>query len=160
MDHRSAMVVPGKSGKANYSDDWFTPPTIVQKLGHFDLDPCAGPMSHAIRNIRKPECGLAAVWDGRVWMNPPYSNIHDWLVKFIRHANGITLVNARPETVWFQNLVKGADGVLWIKGRVEFLMPEGPTKHPTVGSVLVAYGTANLEALKSSGIAGLVMALA
>src|ERR1035438_10355266 len=63
----------------DYSDEFYTPDPIVDALGAFDLDPCAGPKSHAKRNVRKPECGLTMDWSGRVWMNPPYWRIHDWL---------------------------------------------------------------------------------
>lgn len=27
----------------NYSDEWYTPPEIIEALGEFDLDPCAAP---------------------------------------------------------------------------------------------------------------------
>jgi phage N-6-adenine-methyltransferase len=158
MSIRSAVAFPGKSGKTNYSDEWYTPPRIVSALGPFDLDPSAGPMNHAARNIRHPEeCGLAVEWSGRVWLNPPYSNVHLWLAKFAEHGDGITLVNARPETQWFQRLVANAAAVHWLRGRIQFDMPEGPSKHPTVGSVLVAYGERNAAALLSSGLPGVVM---
>jgi hypothetical protein len=158
MSIRSSVAVPGKSGKCNYSDEWYTPTRIVSALGPFDLDPSAGPMSHAARNIRAPmECGLSQDWAGRVWLNPPYSNVHEWLVKFIQHGDGIALVNARPETQWFQELAGKASAVLWLKGRIQFDMPEGPSKHPTVGSVLVAYGERNASALLSCGLPGVFM---
>lgn len=158
MSIRSSVVVPGKSGRANYSDEWYTPTRIVSALGPFDLDPCAGPMNHAKRNIRHPEaCGLAAEWSGRVWLNPPYSNVPEWLAKFMAHGNGVALVNARPETRWFQRLVAHSAAVLWLRGRIQFDMPEGPSKHTTVGSVLVAYGDNNAAALLSSAIPGVVM---
>ena len=116
MSIRSAVAFPGKSGKTNYSDEWYTPPRIVSALGPFDLDPSAGPMNHAARNIRHPEeCGLSVEWSGRVWLNPPYSNVHEWLAKFVAHGDGITLVNARPETQWFQRLVANAAAVHWLR---------------------------------------------
>lgn len=158
MANRSSTAnFTGKPGK-EYSDEWYTPPRIVNALGTFDLDPAAGPMNHAARNIRHPEeCGLSAEWMGRVWLNPPYSNVHEWLTKFIAHGNGITLVNARPETQWFQRLAAEASAVHWLRGRIQFDMPAGPSKHPTVGSVLVAYGEANAAALLASGLPGIVM---
>jgi len=139
------------------SDEWYTPPRIVQALGPFDLDPCAGPMAHAARNLRREDDGLSAEWSGRVWLNPPYSNVHEWLAKFLRHADGVALVNARPETQWFQRLIAGASGVLWLRGRVQFDKPGGVTGHPPVGQVLVAYGERNAAALLASGLPGVVM---
>lgn len=143
----------------NYSDEFYTPDAIVKALGPFDLDPCAGPKTHATVNIRRPECGLASEWSGRVWMNPPYFLVHDWLLKFSQHGNGICLVNARPETMWFQRLANGSSAILWIKGRISFEQPSGKKGHGPVGSVLVAYGDENARALERSGIAGFVTRL-
>ena len=158
---RNAVVFPGVSRRiGGYSDEWYTPDAIVRALGAFDLDPSAGPKAHAARNIRQPEDGLAVPWAGRVWLNPPYSNVHEWLAKFQRHANGVALVNARPETQWFQRLCAEAAAVLWLRGRVQFERPDGTRGHTTVGSVLVAYGQHNAEALRKSGLPGIVMSVA
>ena len=132
----------------------------MQALGTFDLDPCAGPMAHAARNLRREDDGLAQPWAGRVWLNPPYSNVHEWLEKFYTHRDGIVLVNARPDAKWFQRLARDADAVLWLQGRIEFERPEGKTSHAPVGSVLVAYGQHNAEALLKSGLPGIVMSVA
>ena len=88
--------------KTPYSDEWYTPPEIPLALGPFDLDPCAGPSHHARRNIRAPHDGLKAKWKGRVWLNPPYSTIHEWLPRLAEHGNGICLVNARPKLSGFR----------------------------------------------------------
>lgn len=117
-------------------------------------------MSHAENNIVYPEkCGLIETWHGRVWMNPPYSNVEEWLQKFIEHGNGIALVNARVETKWFQRFVEKADAILFPQGRIQFETPGGSNKNPTVGSALVAYGKNNGAALVSSGIPWLVFSL-
>ena len=141
-----------------YSDEWYTPSRIVQSLGAFDLDPTAGPMNHATTNyrIQAGECGLARGWFGRVWLNPPYSNVHLWLDKMVKHANGIALVNARPDAQWFQEMAIKAQALFWLKGRIKFTRPEGGALNPPVGSVLVAYGQANVESLRCSGLAGLL----
>lgn len=157
MAARSSVLFPGVASRIKgYTDEWYTPDTIVQALGTFDLDPCAGPKNHARRNVRKPQCGLAIPWEGRVWLNPPYSNVHEWLRRFEDHGDGIALVNARPETRWFQRLAGKADALLWLKGRVEFEKPDGKTGHTTVGSVLVAIGKRNAQALRNSGLEGLL----
>lgn len=141
-----------------YGDEFYTPPRIVQALGPFDLDPCGGPMEHAARNLRREENGLAQPWSGRVWLNPPYSTIEDWIERFIQHNNGVAFVNARPDTQWFQTLASGSDAVLFLRGRVHCLRPEGVKQTTaTVGSVLVAYGERNAAALLASGLPGVVM---
>lgn len=158
---RKRAVAQGKNEfgprRSAYSDEWYTPPCIVQTLGAFDLDPCAGPMAHAARNIAKEIDGLSIEWTGRVWLNPPYSDIYEWLERFARHGNGVALVGARSETQWFQRLAGAADACLWLRGRVRFERPGGPKQNPTVGSVLVAYGAANAVALAESGLPGVLM---
>ena len=79
------------------------------------------------------------------------------MAKFQAHASGVCLVNARPETHWFQSLVSGASGCLWLKARVNFETEGGKAKRVPVGSVLVAYGEANAEALRASSLAGVFM---
>ena len=58
------------------SDEWYTPKEILDALGKFDLDPCAPirplwPTAEVMydQNID----GLSQIWEGRVWLNPPYS---------------------------------------------------------------------------------------
>ena len=126
--------------KHAYSDEFYTPAHIPAALGPFDLDPCAGPSKHARRNIRRPKNGLAAKWRGRIWMNPPYSRLEDWLSRFVQHGNGIALVNARPDAAWFQEFAAGASALLFLRGRTKFTTPGGDCRHPPVGSVLIAYG--------------------
>ena len=109
------------------------------------------------RQNRAGSNGLAQLWAGRVWLNPPYSNVHEWLEKFCAHGDGVALVNARPETQWFQGMCAGAGAVLWLRGRVQFANRAGSTGHTTVGSVLVAYGERNAAALLASGLPGVVM---
>lgn len=144
--------------QAAYSDEWYTPPRIVQALGAFDLDPTAGPMNHALTNFRlaNGECGLQREWFGRVWLNPPYSNVHLWLEKMASHANGIALVNARPDAQWFHKMASAAEALFWLKGRIKFTRPGGGALNTPVGSVLVAFGSDNVEALRNSGLAGLL----
>lgn len=149
-DYLTATVLAG------YSDEFYTPASIVTKLGKFDLDPCAGPKSHATLNIRFPDNGLEAKWKGRVWMNPPYLEIHQWILKFQEHANGIALFNARCETGWFQRLAAAADALLFVKGRIQFERPDKKPGHGPVGSVMIAYGKRNALALSKSGIPGIL----
>lgn len=155
----SRFYTGGSVPYAGYSDEFYTPASIVQALGEFDLDPCAGPLSkHARRNNRTRD-GLKITWQGRVWLNPPYSSVHLWLAKFIAHGNGIVLINARCETGWFQRLVAGSSGLLIPRGRIDFARADGRRGRPPVGSALVAYGDANLDALRTCGLPGLLLVL-
>jgi hypothetical protein len=161
MALRGTLTRQGMARPKPYSDEWYTPCLIPQALGIFDLDPCAGPMNHAVRNFRRihGEDGLTRPWFGRVWLNPPYSNVHEWLERMIDHNDGIALVNARPETQWFQRAAAPALGCLWLQRRIDFIRPDGKPTHPPVGSVLLAYGEPAAEALRNCGLAGLHMSI-
>ena len=141
---------------SKYSDEWYTPPEIPASLGCFDIDPCAGPSSHAKVNITQD--GLSTEWSGRVWLNPPYSNSLKWLQKLADHGNGIALVPARPETKWFQEITNKCDGVFLIRRRIKFGRPDGkPAGNSPVGSVLFAFGESNAKKILSSGIEGIFL---
>lgn len=138
---------------------WLTPPHIIEALGHFDLDPCGHPNAHtADRRIILPEDGLAADWDGRVWLNPPYGNeAWTWLDKLATHGRGTALVFARTETAGFvQQVWNKASGILFLHGRLHFHYPNGERAKANAGapSCLVAYGAADAERLDTSVLDG------
>jgi len=143
------------------TNDWLTPPEIIEALGTFTLDPCAHPNQFyrtAKRMISLPDDGLRANWSGRVWLNPPYGNqLRYWIKKLAEHGNGIALVPARTEVEsWFWPYIwERANALLFLKGRLYFRKPDG-TKLGNAGhgSVLVAYGKRNVSSLSKSGIAG------
>lgn len=113
------------------NDTTLTPLGIIKELGDFELDPCAF-KGHktACKLVFLPKDGLSSKWKGRVWLNPPYSNPVPWLKKLVEHKNGIALVLASVETVWFHDLV-------WDKTEVQLMRP----------TCLVAYGKENVQAL-------------
>ncbi|MBP5800756.1 adenine methyltransferase [Microbacterium maritypicum] len=147
---------------------WLTPPDLIEKLGPFDLDPCAAPSprpwSTAARHIELPEDGLAADWDGHVWLNPPYSfAAWTWLAKLAEHGDGIALVFARTETAGFVREVWGkATGLLFLHGRLHFHYADGERAAANSGapSVLVAYGERAAERLMTAEIEGTYVPLA
>jgi hypothetical protein len=81
----------------NSTDEWYTPKEIIDALGKFDLDPCA-PMRPLWRTARvmynKEQDGLKQKWEGRVWLNPPYSRptIEHFIARMVEHNNGIALL--------------------------------------------------------------------
>jgi hypothetical protein len=143
------------------TNDWWTPPELVQSLGKFDLDPCAGvgqtPLADA--TICPPYDGLALPWHGRVWCNPPYGpHVGEWVKKMAEHGNGILLVFARTETRAWQQIWTTASGILLPSRRISFHRPDGTkAKSGTAPSAFVAYGHANVVALFASGIKGVVL---
>ena len=78
------------------SDDYLTPRWVFETFGiTFDLDVAAPPWNThvpAARKFTKADDGLNQPWEGRVWMNPPYSKPKAWADRFIEHRNGIALL--------------------------------------------------------------------
>lgn len=138
-----------KQGK---SDTWLTPKWVTEALGHFDTDPCTikpAPWTHADLNYSKEEDGLVMPWLGRVWMNPPYSNplIGQFTKKFTEHADGICFIYPRIDTRWFQAMAAKCDGILLYEGRIATCYPDGKPGGKFLGSIFVAFGQQNVEAL-------------
>lgn len=153
---RGIHTAPNKGA----TDEWLTPPEIVKALGLFDLDPCAHPQQFyrtAKQMIHPPQDGLATKWEGRVWLNPPFSQMHIWLPVMVEHNHGIAIAAARTEVErWFWPYIwEAATAILFIKGRLYFHQPDGSTRgNAGHGSVLAAYGRSDAEQLKASGIDG------
>lgn len=155
--------------------EWLTPPSIIAALGPFDLDPCAPaeqPYPTAARTFTKRENGLLQRWEGRVWLNPPYSKalLAKWLARMAEHDKGTSLIFARTETDAFSRFVwDRATAVLFMRGRINFHLGK-PFTDPRTGrryevgerapgnagapTVLCAYGVEDADVLAACEIAG------
>lgn len=147
-------------------DEWLTPPHVLAALGKFDLDPCAPvnrPWSKADRHFTIQDNGLALLWHGRVWCNPPYGlSAAQWLERLAAHGDGIALVFARTETrMFFDHVWPKASGLLFLEGRLHFHHVDGSRAPANSGapSVLIAYGESNAEALRACVLRGKYVAL-
>lgn len=152
----------GSHSARSQTDEWLTPPALIEKLGPFDLDPATPfdmPWATAAERYSVDDDGLSAPWHGRVWLNPPYSHIGPWMARLAEHGDGIALVFARTDTQWWFDSVWGrASGLLFMRGRVTFYRPDGTmgnAGHNSGGpSVLIAYGAKNAVRLRTAGVAG------
>lgn len=134
--------------------EWYTPPVFIEAavaaLGGIDLDPASCEIANrtvgAVRYFTKEDDGLSQPWQGRVWLNPPYSQ--PWVRRFIeaavdRYERGeiaaaIVLVNNGTETRWGQRLLLASAAVCFPTGRIRFLDPDGNPGAPLQGQ-MVAY---------------------
>ena len=112
------------------SDEWSTPIDFYDKLNeefNFDLDPCATKDNHKCsKYFTKEEDGLTKNWEGHcVFVNPPYSNIKQWVEKayFEGQKKGTTivlLIPVRTDTKYFHDFIYNKAEIRFIKGRLKF----------------------------------------
>ncbi len=149
---------PGKPHVAHNSgeNEWYTPPeyieAVVNVMGGIDLDPASSDAANqtvkAAKYFTKENSGLDKHWAGRVFMNPPYASglIGKFVSKFTHHRNNgdiqeaIVLVNNATDTSWFVELVGCASAVVFSKGRVKFLDPDGKPGAPLQGQAFIYCG--------------------
>lgn len=147
------------------SDSWITPRHVIESLGEFALDPCQctpQPWACAKSGYSIEDDGLSKPWHGRVWLNPPYSNVWEWMSRLADHRAGTALIFARTETVgFFDQVWNRATGILFLKGRLFFHRPDGTRAESNSGgpSCLVAYGEYDMERLILSGLDGKILRL-
>lgn len=132
------------ASRIGQTDTWLTPLWIIEALGNdFETDPCAFP-GHNTAKIKYslPEMdGLVHPWHGKVWLNPPYSDVKTWLERLAKHGFGTALVFNRLDTKTMQEHVKKASSVFLIEGRLKFLTSDFTEKHNAgCGSMLISYG--------------------
>lgn len=132
-------------------DEYYTPPEVFEALGlTFDLDVCAPrggiPWIPARRYYSMDDDGLAQPWQGRVWMNPPYSRPRLWAEKFIAHRHGITLINQGKST-WYLKLWAYADAMAMPFTNLVFV---GGAVFPPL--IFAAFGDECVDALHRVGV--------
>lgn len=139
---------------------WLTPKHIIDRLGPFDLDPCAAPEPRpwptAAHHIIEAEDGLNRTWFGMVWLNPPYGRqIGAWMERLCQHRHGIALVFARTDTQWFGHAATLSGALLFLAGRVQFHLPDGTVPgRSSAPSVLMAFGKTATQRLRACGLDG------
>jgi phage N-6-adenine-methyltransferase len=150
-----SIAAPQHTRGVTTTDSWITPKWIIDRLGPFDLDPCAcdpQPWPTAWKMITESDDGLTAPWAGHVWCNPPYGKaLGVWMSRMAQHNDGIALIFARTETkTFFDSVWPHAASVLFLRGRLTFHFPDGRKGKGNSGgpSVLIGYGTLASEKLK------------
>ena len=122
------------------NDNLITPKYIIDELGGFDLDPCAGEFTK-IGEVNwcdvRGENGLEKEWFGFVFCNPPFSQKEIWIKKMIKHNNGILLLPERGSAPWFGPLAKVAGKYFVMGKKINF---DGGSSSNNVGSVFFLFG--------------------
>ena len=97
----------GQEQEVSTTDDYYTPPWVFETMGlQFDLDVSAPPGGiewiPAKRYLTIKDDGLLFPWEGRVWMNPPYSRPGPWVDKFLDHGQGVALPPMNKSKWWMK----------------------------------------------------------
>lgn len=145
-------------------DEWYTPAYIFDALEvDFDQD-VASPLDRRFTHVpaRKfiTSGSLSSMWEGFVWMNPPFGNGDRakmlWMDKFIKHGSGIALTPDRTSTDWFSQCANCCDFAMFVTGKIKFIMRDGSIgEQPGNGTVLWAMGERGILALHNAHRNGL-----
>lgn len=132
-------------------DTWQTPDWLIELIEEFvtiDLDPCAGPNTNiGETNYWWPAYdGFEEEWFGTVFVNPPFSDKVDWIVRAIQqYKEGrverviiLTPDSTDVQSWWHDLLAEHCDHVWFADGRVKFIDPETDevAGSPTFGTAL------------------------
>ena len=138
--------------------EWYTPMQYVEAarrvMGGIDLDPASNPLaqSHiqAAGFYTQQQNGLVQPWQGRVWLNPPYSSPE--VDGFIRRAvegyekgdieAAVVLTNNCTDTAWFHLIARCAGALCLTLRRIGFWQssPDEPLGATRQGQVFFYLG--------------------
>jgi phage N-6-adenine-methyltransferase len=110
------------------TDVWATPQWLYDALDKefgFTLDPCTdGTNAKCAKFYTPTDNGLLRDWGTDVvFMNPPYSEVDDWMRKAygaaLEGATVVCLIPARTDTRWWHEYCMKAE-IRFIRGRLKF----------------------------------------
>lgn len=161
-NHRQQVLLRGPNAKV---DDRATTPEVFDPLEErfaFTIDVAASERNRKVERFYSIEHdGLAQSWAGeRVWCNPPYSNIGEWVEKAWAERDAeliaMLLPANRTEQRWWQDMVEpfrdrpGSPLTTeFFAGRLRFIAHDKdrvePNERPPFGCVLLVWNYAELR---------------
>jgi ParB family chromosome partitioning protein len=151
----TSVAIYRRASTAARSDDWCTPLEYVESarevLGTIDLDPAtseeAQEVVKATRTFTEEQDGLRQKWRGRVWLNPPYAQLHAFATKLLdeyaagRVTAAIVLTHNNTDSSWFHALAGKLAAICFTRGRVKFINhAREETNHPQQGQCFMYFG--------------------
>ena len=138
------------------NDECYTPQWVFDALGvRFDLDVASSNSEMIVvpsdRKYTVEDDGLALPWEGRVWMNPPFSKITPWINKWLEHGNGICLVHLSSNGRWVNQLWDSEAYCAYLPANMKVVSRTGEIIHHRWRCSMWAIGDDNVEALKGIG---------
>ena len=146
------------------NQEWYTPAWILDAarttMGGIDLDPASNEIANATvratRYYSASDNGLLYTWDGRIWLNPPYSQpemgqfIEKLEISLPTITSACVLTNNATETKWGQRLLRLSQSVCFLASRVKFMTPDGTTKNKGLQGQMVCYIGSNIDIFAAS----------
>ena len=140
----------------NGNNEWYTPPAFIlaarKVMGSIDVDPASSEKANQIVGATTfytvKDDGRLKVWDGSVWLNPPYAQplISDFCELLLKKywnkevIQACVLINNATETNFYQQLANSCSAICLIKGRVKFLDEKGNEGAPLQGQNVLYFG--------------------
>ena len=155
-DFLKPRLVHRALGEGN--SEWYTPDTarwpiiklVRAVLGTIDLDPTSSEIAQrtvcATKFFTKADDGLKHEWWGKVFLNPPYSNIVPFIETLIaefqagRVTEAILLTHNYTDTQWFHRAAKAASIFCLTLRRIPFLDPDGEPASAQGGQCFFYFG--------------------
>ena len=142
------------------NNEWYTPAYIIEAarktMGTIDLDPASSDIANqtvgATTYFTVDNDGLPKEWFGNIWLNPPYSGkligkfVDKLLLSDFKQA--IVLVNNATDTKWFAKLANYANAVVFPRGRIKYLSPDGVTHNSPIQGQAILYFGDNVNSFK------------
>ena len=137
------------------NEEWYTPENILEAvrdvLGTIELDPASSAKANevvkALKFFTAEDDGLEQVWEGKVYLNPPYTGgvvdkFVDKLVDSPSVIASVVLTNNCTETRWAQLLMSSASAVCFPCRRLRFTDLEGNVSKgsPLQGQMICGIG--------------------
>ncbi len=130
-------------------DSWFTPDDLFRELealyGPFDLDVVASAENaKCARFYTAADDALTQPWPGRVWCNPPYRDLLDWVRKAReetlsgRCTRAVLLLPAHTSTTWFHDYALPFARLHWVRRKRRFGNAQWNAMMPSVAVIFDA----------------------
>jgi ParB family chromosome partitioning protein len=109
--------------------------------------------------------GLEQDWQGRVFLNPPYSQpeITQFVAKLLKEVESrklpqaILLTNDNTDTHWFRAAAVMSAALCFVSERIKFCKPDGQYSSPTNGQAFFYFGEEPKGFIREFSQHGLIM---
>jgi ParB family chromosome partitioning protein len=146
------------------NNEWYTPPEIIEAarktMGGIDCDPASSKVANKTVKAKSfftvDDNGISRKWDGRVWMNPPFSQpevsqFSDAVAEKFESGEikqACVLTNNATETIWAQRLMEVASAICFPRARVRFLDQDGNPRAGALQGQMIVYLGGKIESFR------------